>query len=529
MMEYPLTLQALLRRAAALHADGQVVGRRPDGAIERSSYGEVIARARRLAGGLLTLGVVPGDRVATLCWSHREHLEAFFGAPLSGAVLHTLNPRLSTDDLAYIVRDAGDRVVIVDESLLDVLAGFRDRVDLERIVVVGRPESGQEAYEDLIAGAGEAPALEEPDELAAVAMCYTSGTTGRPKGVVYSHRSLVLHSLMSATVDALAVGEEDRVLPVAPMFHANAWGLPYTAALTGAALVLPGSRLDPESLLELIEGERVTIAAGVPTVWLAVLEALDADPQRWDVSSLRTVLIGGAAAPPALIDALERRHGLHAVHSWGMTETAPVAAISRLPQRFSEAPAKRRLAQRARQGRPVGLIELRARADEREVPWDGETMGELEVRGPWVAASYHGGAGAEQFTGDGWFRTGDIVTIDGGGSIEIRDRTKDLIKSGGEWISSVALESALMGHPEVAEAAVIAMADERWGERPLAVIVARKGCRPSEESLRAHLATQLPRWCLPDRYELVEAIPRTAAGKFLKSALRERFAGTGSR
>jgi fatty-acyl-CoA synthase len=370
-------------------------------------------------------------------------------------------------------------------------------------------------------GAFEPPAIDERD---AAALCYTSGTTGRPKGVLYSHRSLVLHSMAGAMADGFACRESDVVLPVVPMFHANAWGLPYTAALVGASLVLPGPHLDAASLLELFERERVTWSAGVPTVWLGLLQALDASPGRWDLSSLRGLGVGGAAPPPSMIRGFQERHGIPVCHGWGMTEMSPVGSIAALPAALADASAEERLAYVARQGRPVPFVEIRARGDDGLVPWDGETLGELEVRGPWVAASYLDcPEGASRFTDDGWFRTGDVVTIDRDGTITVADRSKDLIKSGGEWISSVALENALMGHPAVAEAAVIAVPDARWQERPLAAVVLRAGMTATPDELRAFLAPQFPAWWLPDRYEPVDAIPRTSVGKFLKSALRERF------
>jgi fatty-acyl-CoA synthase len=362
------------------------------------------------------------------------------------------------------------------------------------------------------------------DERSAAAICYTSGTTGRPKGVVYSHRSLVLHSLVAALPDVKDVSRRDTLLPVVPMFHANAWGLIYTAALIGSRLDLPGPRLDAESVLDLLAGERVTITAGVPTVWMAVLAALDAEPDRWDLSEMSHLVVGGSAAPPSLLEGFDR-HGLRIIHAWGMTETSPLGSVSRPPRELDDAPAAERYADRARQGIASPLVEIRARGDDGGlVPWDDETMGELEVRGPWVARAYLGGAGAEKFTDDGWFTTGDVVTINARGSLHICDRSKDLVKSGGEWISSVDLENRLMAHPDVAEAAVIAIADERWGERPLAAVVLRDGAQPDPEALREHLAADHAKWQIPDRFEFLDEIPRTATGKFKKTALREQFA-----
>jgi fatty-acyl-CoA synthase len=490
----------------------------------------VAARARRLATGLRRLGVGPGDRVATLCMNHDRHLAAYFGVPAIGAIVHTMNPRLYADDLALIVGDAGDRAIIVDEGLLPVLDALRERADPGAVIVAGDgpvPE-GAVAFDELLAEEDPgADAFPEPDERDAAFLCYTSGTTGAPKGVLYSHRSLVVHSLVSALGDVLDVREADTVMPVVPMFHVNAWGLPFTCAMTGARLVLPGTGLDPASLIGAIEEEGVTITAGVPTVWLALLAALDADPEAHDVSTLRSVIVGGSAAPTAMIEGFQLRHGIPVLHAWGLTETAPVGTVSRLPPDLADAPPDERAGVLAAQGRPVPFVELRLRGDDGLVPHDGEAMGELEVRGPFVASGYFGGAGADRFTDDGWFRTGDIATIDARRTMRITDRDKDLVKSGGEWISSVALENALMGHPDVAEAAVIAIPDERWQERPLAVVVAREGASPSAEELIDHLRPSFASWWLPDRVEFVDALPRTATGKFKKADLRALFGTPG--
>jgi fatty-acyl-CoA synthase len=526
MDDFQLSLTVLVERAERLNSGAPVVSRRPDGSVRRTTLGECAQRARRLAGGLAALGIEDGDRVATLLWNQTEHLELYFAIPLMGAVIHTLNPRLSAEDLSYIAADAEDRIVVVDESLLHVLESID--YDFERVIVVsdaGSVPAGSIEYESLVASSQPMhwPAL---DERRAAAMCYTSGTTGRPKGVVYSHRALVLHSLVFALPDALGISSRDAILPAVPMFHVNGWNLPFTAALTGAKLVLPGPRLDPVSLLDLLEGERVTFTAGVPTVWMAVLQALDAEPDRWDLSALATVNLGGAAVPASLIANFER-HRLTIVQGWGMTETSPLGTLSKLPADLEESlPANEQHEYRARQGVPIPLIEIRARNDDGAlIPWDDKAMGELEIRGPWVAAAYHRGTGADKFTDDGWFKTGDVVRINERGCMRICDRAKDLVKSGGEWISSVDLENQLMGHSAVAEAAVIAIPDETWGERPLAAVVLRDGMQASPEELRAHLGSDFAKWQLPDRIEFIEAIPRTATGKFKKTALRERFVG----
>jgi fatty-acyl-CoA synthase len=529
MDDFQLSLTVLVERAERLNPGSAVVSRRSDGSVRRTTLGECARRARRLASGLATLRIEDGDRVATLLWNQTEHLELYFAVPLMGAVIHTLNPRLSGDDLSYIAGDAEDRIVVVDESLLHVL----DSIDyeFEQVIVVadsGDSPAGTIEYESLIARSAPMtwPAI---DERHAAAMCYTSGTTGRPKGVIYSHRALVLHSLVFALPDALGISSRDSILPAVPMFHVNGWNLPFTAALTGAKLVLPGPRLDPVSLLDLLEGERVTFTAGVPTVWMAVLQAVDVQPDRWDLRSLEQVNLGGAAVPASLIAGFER-HGLTIIQGWGMTETSPLGTLSRLPADLESLAPGEQYEYRARQGTPIPLIEIRARDDDGElIPWDDHTMGELEIRGPWVAAAYHGGTGADKFTDDGWFRTGDVVRINERGCMRICDRAKDLVKSGGEWISSVDLENELMAHGAVAEAAVIAIPDEKWGERPLAAVVLREGMEASPEELRDYLGSEFAKWQLPDRIEFVEAIPRTATGKFKKTALRERFVAAPAR
>ena len=524
MDDFQLSLTALVDRAERLNSASSVVSRRPDGAVRRTTLGECVQRARRVAQGLHELGIGDGDRVATLLWNQTEHLELYFAVPLMGAVIHTLNPRLSAEDLSYIASDAEDRVLVVDESLVHLV----DSVDwqFELVVVVSDSDSapaGSIRYESLIASA-EPMSWPVIDERRAAAMCYTSGTTGRPKGVIYSHRSMVLHSLVSALPDTFAISSRDVILPVVPMFHVNAWGFPFTAALTGAGLVLPGPRLDPVSVLDLLAGERVTFTAGVPTVWAGVLQALDAEPDRWDLGSLTRVNVGGAATPTSMIEGFHR-HGLTIVAGWGMTETSPVGTVSHLPSDLETAAPADQFEYRTRQGTPIPLIEIRARGEDGAlIPWDDQAMGELEVRGPWVAAAYHRGRGSDKFTDDGWFRTGDIVRINARGCMRICDRSKDLVKSGGEWISSVDLENRLMSHRAVAEAAVIAIPDEKWGERPLAAVVLRDGVDAAPDELRAHLGSTFAKWQLPDRIEFVEAIPRTATGKFKKTVLRERFA-----
>ena len=522
MMDFQLTLPHLLRRSEALFGNGEIVSRQPDRSLHRTTYRETMGRARQLAAALQKLGLERGDRVATLCWNHSAHHEAYFGIPCGGFVLHTLNLRLHPNDLAYIADHAGDRAVIVDRSLLPLLDQFKDRTKIERVFVV------EDSYEDLLATASSDDWREpDLDENEAAAMCYTSGTTGLPKGVVYSHRSTVLHSLGVAANNPLGHGisVNDAVLPVVPMFHANAWGYPYVATMTGSKLVYPGPHLDPESLLDLMASEKVAWAAGVPTIWMGILQLLDAHPGRWDLSAMKAMLVGGSAVPRAMIAAYQQRHGITIVQGWGMTETSPVASTAALPHDLADVDEETRFDIESWAGMPLPLVEIRVRIGDEEQPWDGETMGELEVRGPWVASSYYDTPEqADRWTDDGWFRTGDIASIHPRGYIQIKDRSKDVIKSGGEWISSVELENALMAHPAVAEAAVIAIPDEKWAERPLAAVVLKEGASASADELREFLAPNFAKWWLPDRIEFVAEIPKTSVGKFRKTALREQFA-----
>ncbi len=530
IQDYQLTLLAILRRAETLYGYREIVTRKPDRSFHRYTYADFVSRAKKLAVILKKLGVESGDRIGTLAWNTHQHLEAYFGVPCSGGILHTINPRLYKDDLAYITNHAEDKVLLVDQTLVEVLESFREQVNVEHVIIYGGNSEGElpegsVSYEELLADAdeGEFEYLNF-DENQAAAMCYTSGTTGRPKGSLYSHRAIVLHSMMLAMGSVFSLSESDCILPVVPMFHVNAWGLPFASALVGAKQVLPGPYLDAENLLEDFEQEKVTFTSGVPTVFLAVLRKLDEEPRKYDLSAMRGMTIGGSAAPKDLIQAYEEHHGINVLHGWGMTEMSPVGTVSKLTSDLLKLPEEEQLDYKAKQGPPVPFVEVRARGDEGFVRWDGETMGELEVRGPWVANSYFNAEeGAEKFTEDEWFRTGDIVTIDEHGFIEIQDRDKDLVKSGGEWISSVALENALMAHPAVAEATVIAIDDEKWDERPLAVVVLKEGEEVTPEELRKHLEGDFAKFWLPEAYEFVDEIPKTATGKFLKMRLRERF------
>ncbi len=525
-MHEPLVISHLLDRVGRYYGPVEIVTRRPDRQIHRTTWGKVARRAVQLGNALRRLGLRDGDRVATLCWNHSQHLEAYLGVPSAGLVIHTLNLRLHPSELAYIASHAEDRALIVDRSLLPLFEKFRAEVPtIEHVIVVdeGDPIAGTHDYEALISGESTTPSHAVTDENAAAMFCYTSGTTGHPKGVAYSHRSTVLHALVATTRDMLGVGASDTVLPVVPMFHAAAWGLPYVAATVGAKVVMPGPHLDPTSILELMANEKVTLAAGVPTIWLGILSLLDGHPGRWDLSALRTTLIGGSAAPPSMIEGFRLRHGVEITHAWGMTETSPLGSVAfRKPHMKLDEAGE--LAVRASQGLAAPLVEVRhVDGEGKPLPWDGSSMGELEVRGPWVAASYLGDVGHDRWTADGWFKTGDVVTLDPEGYIRITDRAKDVVKSGGEWISSVDLENALMAHPAIAEAAVFAGRHEKWGERPIAAVVVRAGHTVSDEELRAHLEARFSKWWMPDAYVRIEQIPRTSTGKFQKSKLRDEY------
>ncbi len=528
MMDYPLTLTQMLERAKTFFSKREVVSRMPDRSLHRYTYKDMYARAGQLANALKRLGIGPSDRVATLCWNHYRHLELYTAVPAMGAVLHTLNLRLHPNELRYIASHAEDKVVVVDKSLLPLLEKFVKEVPSVKHVIVigegGEPVSGTLDYEKTLAAESEAFAWPVLDEKSAALICYTSGTTGNPKGVVYSHRSMVLHSLTECMSDTLGIGERDVILPVVPMFHANAWGIPFSALLTGASLVFPGPHMDADSILDLLANEKVTLAAGVPTIWLGILSRLDEATKKPDLSRVRSMIIGGSAAPPAMIDGFDKRHGLEVVHAWGMTETNPLGTVAKLRRVHDTMSSEEKLSVRSSQGYAVPFVEQRHTTDTGEiVPWDGKTMGELEVRGPWVVKSYFGGEGKDRFTKDGWFKTGDVVTIDANGYVRICDRSKDVIKSGGEWISSVELENALMSHPAVLEAAVFAGRHKKWDERPIAAIVFKQGARASDDELRAHLAAKFPKFWLPDAYVAMDQIPRTSVGKFLKTKLRELY------
>ncbi|MGB7479205.1 MAG: long-chain fatty acid--CoA ligase [Burkholderiaceae bacterium] len=527
MMQMPLTVNHILERGNQIFGDREVVSRRPDKSIHRITYAALYRRSRQLAAALVEAGIRPGDRVATLMWNHSTHLEAYFGIPAAGAVLHTLNLRLSPDDLAYIIGDAEDRILLVDDVLVPLFEKVKPLVKLERVIVV--PTTGAavpaayEDYEAFIDRDASGYRYPELDEQAACGMCYTSGTTGRPKGVVYSHRSTVLHALGVALPDCLNLSVTDTVLAVTPMFHANSWGVPYAAMMVGASQVYPAQHMGAADLLDLMESEQVTLAMGVPTIWLTIQQALEAEPGRWKLKHGMRMMVGGSAAPVAMIAAFEKFH-LSIKHGWGMTELSPVGTLSWLKPEHLKQPAEEQYRIRALQGLPLPLVELRIMGEDGQMPWDGKSVGELQARGPWVTNGYYKTPPSpDKVTSDGWLRTGDVAAIDSSGYMRISDRAKDLIKSGGEWISSVDIENAVMAHPAVAEAAVVAVRHPKWDERPLAAVVLKPGKSVTIEELRKHLEAHFAKWQIPDDWAFVDAIPRTSTGKFLKTRLREDF------
>jgi len=525
MMRMPLSLNHVLERAGTLFPESEVVSRLPDKSLRRHRYADFYRRARALGAALQRLGLRKGERVATLCWNHHAHLECYFGIPAAGGVMHTLNLRLAPDDIGWIAGHARDRFLVVDDVLLPLYRQFAPRHRFERVIVFrfagGALEPGCEDYESLLEA--DRPFAYAPhDEDDPIAMCYTSGTTGRPKGVVYSHRSTVLHSLVASLPDYWGLSGRDSVLAVTPMFHANCWGIPYGAVMLGAKLVFPGPHLHAADLLDLMQAEPPTLALGVPTIWLDMIQAYEAQPRRWRFPLHLRTLVGGAAVPESLIRAYAR-YGVRVDQGWGMTETSPVCTIAYQKPEFVDSTEDERIRRNATAGVPVPLVELRVVGDNGIAPWDGKQVGEIQVRGPFVTGRYHDADDPSRFSDDGWLRTGDVGTVDAHGYVRITDRTKDLIKSGGEWISSVELENALMAHPAVAEAAVIAIAHEKWGERPLACVVLKEGRHATPEELDALLARHFAKWQLPDRYDFIAEIPRSSTGKFWKAKLRSRY------
>jgi len=527
MSERPLLVSAILDHAAAYHRDTEIVSRSVEGTIYRHTYAEAERRSKRLARALLQLGIKPGERIGTLAWNTFRHFELYYGISGIGAVCHTINPRLFDDQIVYIVNHASDRLLFVDTTFLPLVERLAPQFPKDcRFVLLSEAETSLPIvgrYDDLIADQSEEFDWPEFDERTAASLCYTSGTTGNPKGALYSHRSTVLHALGASLPDAIPLSARDTVCPVVPLFHACGWAAAYTAPMNGTKLVLPGPRLDGPSLYELFETEGVTVSLGVPTVWLAFEGYLSATGKR--CSSLRRVLSGGSAVPPSLIEAFERR-GIQMVHAWGMTEMSPLGTVAALKAKHLRLEAGAQTPIKAKQGRPVFGVELKI-LDEAGLPQphDGKSMGELLVRGPWIVSGYFDDAeaSAAAIEADGWFHTGDVATIDPDGYMQITDRRKDVIKSGGEWISSIDLENAAVAHDDVAEAAVIAVPHPRWGERPLLIVAPATGRKPDRDGLIALLARDFPRWMLPDDVVVVPELPHTATGKLMKTRLREMF------
>lgn len=532
MQDRQLTLDHFVSRAERLFAHKTVVTNSPAG-LSRIDYGEWAERARKLGGALDRLGLSADARVGTFSWNTSRHLELYFGVPCTGRVLHTLNIRLFPEQLTYIVNHAEDEAIFVDRSLLGLLSPLLGSFATVKHLVVIDDGAGPDVsaletaaevhdYEELLAGA-EPVEFRVADELRAASMCYTSGTTGNPKGVVYTHRSTYLHTMGALTVDSLGASETDIILPVVPMFHANAWGLAHAAVACGASLVMPGPDLSAPTLAGLIESEKVTIAAGVPTIWMAVLPEL----KGRDTSALRTIPCGGSAVPKALSEGFRAQLGLPILQAWGMTETSPIASVARVKSELEGRPEGELADVRATQGLPVIGVELRiVGGDGSELAWDGEQFGELQASGPWVTAGYYNDdRSPDSFTEDGWLRTGDVAVISPEGYVKLVDRTKDVIKSGGEWISSVELENEIMAHPAVAEAAVIGIPHSKWSERPLACVVVRDGEQLSAEEVTAHLDGRVAKWWMPDEVVFIDEVPKTSVGKFSKKDLRDRFEG----
>ncbi len=530
MMDYPLTLTHVLERSAKVYPAKEIASRLSDGSIFRYSYRDFHARVHRLAHALARLGLKEGERVGTLCWNSYRHLELYFAVPCAGLVLHTLNLRLAPDQLAYIINHAEDRVIFVDASLVGILEAIRPELKTVREIVV-IPEPGEAKtgdlldYEALLAdSSGDCFAWPTLDENAAAATCYTSGTTGNPKGVVYSHRSLFLHSYGICMADTFALSERDTILQLVPMFHANGWGIPFAGVMTGSRMVFSGRQLHPEDIALLIERERVTFTGGVPTLWMTLFSYLESNPR--DISSLRSIVVAGSALPRQFVKLYLEKYRIPIMLAWGMTEVTPIGTVSYLKERITALPESEMIDVMARHGMPLAGVDLRiVDAEGNELPWDGAAIGELQVRGPWVTGGYYNDPRSDQSFMDGWFRTGDVATVDAEGYIQIMDRTKDMIKSGGEWISSVDLENAIMAHPKVAEAAVIGVFHPKWQERPLACVapLAQYKHDISREEILEFLAGRVAKWWMPDEVIFVDAVPKTSVGKFNKRALREQF------
>lgn len=530
MMNTPLILTQMIERAEKFFPNKQVISRTSTG-VQRFTYKEFGERTRRLASVLTKFGITRGDKVGTIAWNHHRHLEAYFAIPCIGAVLHTINIRLSPQQIAYIINHAGDKILLIDEDLLPIVENCKDELkNVEAfIIMTDRPELPETSlspvyhYEDLLSeGDALFTFVKDIDENDPAGMCYTSATTGLPKGVLYSHRGIVLHSFALGLADGGSVSEKDTAMPIVPMFHVNAWGLPFACVWFGSNLVLPGPNFTPKILLELMVSEKVTISAGVPTIWIGVLKELE--NENYDLSHIRYLLCGGSAAPKGIIKMFEKKYNIPFMHAYGMTETTPLALISRLKSEHDELPEEDIYELKAKQGILVPGLEMKVIGQNGEVKWDGIEMGELCLRGPWIASSYYNDDRSEETFKDGWLHTGDVVTVDKGGFVKIVDRTKDLIKSGGEWISSVDIENALMAHEAVFEAAVVAIPHDKWQERPVACVVLKDQYKDkiTEDELYEFLKPQFAKWWLPDKILFMNEIPKTSVGKFLKRALRDQ-------
>ncbi len=529
MQDFPLTISSILRHGRKVFGSSECVTL-TEGGSRRATYREVADNADRLASTLTKLGAQPGDRIGTFMWNCQEHLEAYLAVPCMGAVLHTLNIRLFPEQLTYVVNHANDKIVIVDDSLIPLLAKVVSDLEcVEQFVVVGSGDAtALEAtgkpvhrYAELLGAETPGFAYPELDERSAAAMCYTSGTTGNPKGVAYSHRSSYLHSMATCSASGLGVTERDRVLVIVPQFHANAWGLPYAAFLAGASLLMPSRFLQAEPLTRFIADERATFSGAVPTIWADILRY--GEDHEIDLSTIRMIVCGGSAVPQSLMERFEAKYGVRIIQAWGMTETSPLGAVS-YPPASVEIGAEGEMSWRTKTGRVIGGVELRIVGDDgTELPWDGEAVGEIQVRGPWITGSYYLDPSPEKFD-DGWLRTGDVGSLTANGFVQITDRAKDVIKSGGEWISSVELENLLMAHPDVVEASVVAIPDERWDERPLACVVRKPGAGATAGELKAFLASSVAKWQLPEHWAFIEEVPKTSVGKFDKKVLRARHA-----
>ena len=530
MQDWPLLVHKIIDHAARYHAEREVVTRTVEGPLHRTTYRAIRDRARKVARALEKKGVRPGDRVATLAVNTHRHLETWYGIAGMGGVYHTLNPRLFPDQIVYIANHAGDRALFFDNCYADLVAQIAPKLKNVKLFVALTDKAHLPAakiprlvaYEDLIGTVKGDYAWKSFDERTACGLCYTSGTTGNPKGVLYSHRSNVLHALMASQADAQGVRNVDVVLPVVPMYHANAWALAFVGPMTGAKLVLPGPRLDGPSVYELLENEKVTMTAAVPTVWLALLQYLEQNSLK--LSTLKRVLIGGSACPRSMIEAFETKYGVEVTHAWGMTEMSPLGTLGSLTASLEALPYQRRLDYKVKQGHPVFGVEMKIVDDnDEELPRDGKAFGRLKVRGPAIAKGYFKGEGKSAFDEDGWFDTGDVATLDPLGYMTITDRAKDVIKSGGEWISSIEIENLAVAHPSVAEAAVIGIPHPKWDERPLLIIVLKPGQAVTKQEILKFLEGKIAKWWMPDDVVLVDEIPHTATGKIQKITLRERF------